>query len=85
MVDELANSILITVEDDDATRAAQLESQLTETVNAVMTSSSINGAILSQVVNQNQDLQAKADEYGISLGKALADPAAGGSEPHPHL
>nr|WP_276871464.1 PepSY domain-containing protein [Fournierella massiliensis] len=69
-VDELANSILITVEDDDATRAAQLESQLTETVNAVMTSSSINGAILSQVVNQNQDLQAKADEYGISLGKA---------------
>ena len=69
-VDELANSILITVEDDNATRAAQLESQLTETVNAVMTSSSINGAILSQVVNQNQDLQAKADEYGISLGKA---------------
>ena len=69
-VDELANSILITVEDDDATRAAQLESQLTETVNAVMISSSINGAILSQVVNQNQDLQAKADEYGISLGKA---------------
>ena len=69
-VDELANSILITVEDDNATRAAQLESQLTETVNAVMTSSSINGAILSQTVNQNQDLQAKADEYGISLGKA---------------
>ena len=69
-VDELANSILITVEDDNAARASQLESQLTETVNAVMTSSSINGAILSQVVNQNQDLQAKADEYGISLGKA---------------
>lgn len=69
-VDELANSILITVEDDDANRAAQLESQLTETVNAVMTSSSINGAILSQVVSQDQDLQAKADEYGISLGKA---------------
>lgn len=69
-VDELANSILITVEDDDATRAAQLESQLTETVNAVMTSSSINGAILSQTVNQDQALQAKADEYGISLGKA---------------
>ena len=69
-VDELANSILITVEDDNAARASQLESQLTETVNAVMTSSAINGAILSQVVSQNQDLQAKADEYGISLGKA---------------
>lgn len=69
-VDELANSILITVEDDNAARAAQLESRLTETVNAVMTSSSINGAILSQVVSQNQELQAKADEYGISLGKA---------------
>lgn len=69
-VDELANSILITVEDDNAARAAQLESRLTETVNAVMTSSSINGAILSQVISQNQELQAKADEYGISLGKA---------------
>lgn len=69
-VDELANSILITVEDDDAARAAQLESQLTETVNAVMASSSINGAILSQIVSQDQTLQQQADAYGISLGKA---------------
>lgn len=69
-VDELANSILITVEDDDQARAAQLESQLTETVNAVMTSSSINGAILSQIVSQDQTLQQQADAYGISLGKA---------------
>ena len=39
-------------------------------INAVMESSTINGAILSQTVEQNQQLQQKADQYGISLGKA---------------
>ena len=69
-VDELANSILITVEDDDTTRAAQLQSQLTETVNTVMQSSSINGAILSQTVQKTQQLSRQAEQYQISLGKA---------------
>ena len=69
-IDELANSILITVEDDDATRAAQLQTELTETVNSVMQSSSVNGAILSQTVQKTQELTQKAEQYAISLGKA---------------
>ena len=70
-VDELANSILITVEDDNATRGAALEESLAGEVDAILTSASVNGAILSQTVTTDQqDLQAKADQYGITLGKA---------------
>lgn len=69
-VDELANSILITVEDDDAARGEALEQSLAGEVEAILTSASVNGAILSQTVGTNQDLQAKADQYGITLGKA---------------
>ena len=69
-VDELANSILITVKDDDAARGEALEQSLAGEVEAILTSASVNGAILSQTVGTNQDLQAKADQYGITLGKA---------------
>ncbi len=69
-IDELANSILLTVEDNDPTRASQLQSSLAQTIHAMMESSSVNGAILSQTMEQNQQLQQKADQYGISLGKA---------------
>ena len=70
-VDELANSILITVEDDNAARGAALEESLAGEVDAILTSASVNGAILSQTVTTGQqDLQAKADQYGITLGKA---------------
>lgn len=69
-VDELANSILITVEDEDTARGTALEQSLAGEVDAILTSASVNGAILSQTVGSNQDLQAKADQYGITLGKA---------------
>ena len=49
-VDELANSILITVEDDNAARGAALEQSLATEVDAILESASVHGAILSQTV-----------------------------------
>lgn len=69
-VDELANSILISVEDDDAARGAALEQKLTTEIEQVLASAQVNGAILSQTLSGDTTLQQKADEYGISLGKA---------------
>ena len=69
-VDELANSILITVEDEDVQRGEKLQQELTAQVDAVLTNAQINGAILSQTLQYNQDLSQKAEEYGISAGKA---------------
>lgn len=69
-VDELANSVLVSVEDDDLTRGAALEEKLTGEISQVLESASVNGAILSQTFTGDEALQQKAEEYGISLGKA---------------
>ena len=69
-VDELANSILITVEDDDAGRGARLQQELTDQADAILANTSVNGAILSQTIQNSQQLQALSDTYGITTGKA---------------
>ena len=69
-VDELANSILITVEDDDVQRGEKLQEELTAQADAALASAQINGAILSQTLQYNEELSRKAEEYGISAGKA---------------
>lgn len=69
-VDELANSILISVEDKDSTRGTALQQELTTEVTAILDAASVNAAILTQSVQEDDALQAKADQYGISLGKA---------------
>ena len=69
-VDELANSILITVEDNDVQRGEKLQQELTAQADAALASAQINGAILSQTLQYNEELSRKAEEYGISSGKA---------------
>ena len=69
-VDELANSILITVEDDDAGRGARLQQELTDQADAILANTSVNGAILSQTIQNSQQLQELSDSYGITTGKA---------------
>ena len=69
-VDELANSILITVEDKDTQRGEKLQAELTAQADAAMTNAQVNGAILSQTLQMSDDLTAKAEAYGISAGKA---------------
>ena len=69
-VDELANSILITVEDDDAGRGARLQQELTDQADAILSNTSVNGAILSQTIQNSQQLQELSDTYGITTGKA---------------
>lgn len=69
-VDELANSVLVSVEDSDAARGAALEEKLTGEISQVLESASINGAILSQCFSSDDALRQKAEEYGISVGKA---------------
>ena len=69
-VDELANSILITVEDDDVGRGARLQQELTDQADAILANTSVNGAILSQTIQNSQQLQELSDTYGITTGKA---------------
>ena len=69
-VDELANSILITVEDENTQRGEKLQAELTAQADAAMANAQVNGAILSQTLQMSSELSAKAEEYGISAGKA---------------
>ncbi len=67
---DLANSILISVDDDDAAHGAQLQKKLADDVNAILQVNAFDGAVLSQTITKNSDAWTLADEYGITAGKA---------------
>lgn len=68
---DIANSILITVENGDDEKAAALQEQLVSEINQILGSNNIEGSILSQTLStNNSDLQQKAATYNISTGKA---------------
>lgn len=69
-INELANSILISVEGTDAGSAAQLEQRLTGEINELLSGFGIDGAILAQTLRPDDAAAALANEYGISRGKA---------------
>ena len=69
-VDELANSILITVEDDDQARGEKLQQALTQQADAALANAQVSGSVLAQTLQNSQELTQKAQEYGISTGKA---------------
>ena len=70
-IDELANSILLTVENDDEIKGEELRKRLANQINKILGSGQINGSVLSQNLSETdakaQDL---AEKYNISLGKA---------------
>lgn len=67
---DLANSILISVDDDDAAHGAQLQKKIADEVNVLLQNNAFDGAVLSQTVAKNSGIQSLADEYGITAGKA---------------
>ena len=72
-IDSASNSILVTVEDDDAAHGAQMQQRIVDEINRILSSQSIEGAVLSQNIQTSSTDAAVteiADKYGISLGKA---------------
>ncbi len=68
-VDELANSILLSVEDENTVRGARLKEKLTEEINAILSATSVNASILAQEVKA-ENTQEMADKLDVSKGKA---------------
>lgn len=69
-ISELANSVLISVENGDNEKGAALRAKLADDISRILGSSAVDGAILSQILTEDSTLQALADQYGISVGKA---------------
>lgn len=67
---ELANSILVSVECDDEAKAAELQARLTAEIESMFQNETFNGAVLSQTISKNEELQKQADAYEITAGKA---------------
>lgn len=67
---ELANSILISVDNRDAERGAALQERLAAQVDQQLASGAFSGAVLSQTVEKSGELEALAQQYGITKGKA---------------
>ena len=69
-IDELSNSVLITVENDDPAKQDDLNRRLTEEISRLLSSRSVDGAILSQSLTADDTLRKLADDHHISTGKA---------------
>ncbi|MBQ4591266.1 MAG: PepSY domain-containing protein [Clostridia bacterium] len=67
---DLANSILISVDDADAARGAALQKKLADDINTILQTNSFDGAVLSQTIVKDSDAWTLAEEYGITAGKA---------------
>ena len=67
---ELKNSVLISVDTNDKSRAEVLENKLTREIDGVLQESALQGAILSQAIDDAAAIQEKANTYHISNGKA---------------
>lgn len=69
-INEIKNSILISVDSSDTQKGSQLQKRLSGEVNSLLSAYSVEGAVLSQTVTEDEQLQKLANEYNISLGKA---------------
>lgn len=69
-LNELANSILISVDDSNAERGKALETRLAGEIDTLLQSGSFQGSILSQTITADNELYALAQQHNITPGKA---------------
>lgn len=67
---ELANSILVSVDHNDPAKGAELQKKLAREIDALLRTNNFSGAVLSQTISAEKELQKLADTYGITIGKA---------------
>lgn len=69
-IDELSNSILISVDNGDERKSAELERKLADEISILLSGEKFDAAVLSQTIKATKEIKALANEYGITLGKA---------------
>lgn len=69
-LDELRNSILVSVTDGDAVRASTLQNTVSGMIETALGTGGIDGAVISQTVTPDSALTELAASYNITEGKA---------------
>ena len=69
-LDSASSAILISVEDQDARRAARLQQELTEAVDSLLQDAASAAAVLGQTLPPDRTLETEARENSVSTGRA---------------
>ena len=69
-ISELANSILVSVENHDAAKAARLQKELSDEIAALLKNDAFSGSVISQTVTEQDQVKELSATYEISTGKA---------------
>ncbi len=67
---DITNSILVTVDGKDHAKNAELQNKIDTAINEVLGGKNLEGAVLIQENEANDEILALAEKYGISEGKA---------------
>ena len=69
-LNDASNSILVSVYGENGDRSLTLQEKLTGEITELLNTDTFNGAVISQTITPDNELQTLAETYGISLGKA---------------
>jgi len=69
-VNEIKNSILLTVENADTQKGMALQTRLSEEINGFLNANALQGAVISQNLAEDARIRALAEAHGISFGRA---------------
>lgn len=69
-ITDAANSILVTVDNNNPTAGQAMQKKLMAEINAILKSGNVPGAVLGQTVTNDNEIKKLADQYGITVGKA---------------
>jgi len=69
-IDELGNSILVTVDSSNNEKRIKLQEHISDEVSKLLKTYKCTGSVLSQIANTDEYIKKLAIEYNISAGKA---------------
>lgn len=69
-IDEITNSLLITVENEDSSKAEKVRTEILKNINEYLSNKTIDASVLSQSIVSDSNLEKLAVENNISTGKA---------------
>ena len=69
-IDELSNSILVSVQNSNINKALSLENLLVKEIDDILKDSNIDGSVIGLTLSSSDSLNGVAEANGISLGKA---------------
>ena len=69
-IDELSNSVLVSVQSKNVNKSVTLENLLVKEIDDILKASNIDGSVIGLTVSNSENLSGVAEVNGISLGKA---------------